>query len=349
MLVVLSGLLGSLAAACIQNPQANASNESAAETGDSSSESSASSTSGGDPDGWTPVLQSKDIGALMSIWGASPDVLYVVGGQPEPNGAVILRGHDDSWETETIPADLPMLNWVYGVDDQVWSVGTSGVILHHDAGVWTRESSPTDRVLWGLWGASADELWAVGGDAVSDQPVLLRRDGASSTWSSVELPPLGVTSHGLFKIWGRAADDVWIVGDAGAILHWDGVDWTATPDLEGTDLISVWGSDNEGVIAVGGRASGRVDRLQADVWIGQTQAVPGLNGVWVDPEGGATTVGVQGTIHRISPGGFELEAEDSGTSMVLHSVFGFSGGPRYAVGGSLLMPPPFVGVILRTD
>ena len=82
-------------------------------------------------------------------------------------------------------------------------------------------------------------------------------------------------------------------------------------------------------------------------WSGQTLALPGLNGVWVDPIGGATAVGVQGTIYRIAEG-CELEQEPSNTNMVLHAVFGFSGGPRYAVGGSLLMPPPFVGVILQS-
>jgi hypothetical protein len=179
--------------------------------------------------------------------------------------------------------------------------------------------------------------------------VLLRRDGATGVWASVELPPLGTEAHALFKIWGSASDDVWSVGDVGAAVHWDGASWTAHPDPDGIDLISVWGSPDEGVIAVGGRASGRIDRLQGGAWLGQTLAIPGLNGVWVDPVEGATAVGVQGTIYRISADGFDLEQEDAGTTMVLHSVFGFSDGPRYAVGGSLLMPPPFMGVILRID
>ncbi len=325
-----------------------------ADLSDSGSESETSSESETgtepEPEGWQPVMQAnQDIGALMSIWGATPDELFVVGGQPQDGGGRVLRGHDDSWESEALPDGVAMLNWVYGVDGMVWSVGMGGAIVRREPGAWVAEPSPTDRVLWGLWGASADELWAVGGDGVTDTPVLLRRDKATGEWTSVELPPLGADAHALFKVWGNAADDVWIVGDAGASVHWDGTSWTAHPDPDGIDLISVWGSASEGVISVGGRASARVDRMVDDAWTGQTLALPGLNGVWVDPEGHATAVGVQGTIYAISPGGYELEPEPSDTSMVLHSVFGFAGGPRYAVGGSLLMPAPFVGVILRTD
>ncbi|HVI03728.1 MAG TPA: hypothetical protein VM869_33780 [Enhygromyxa sp.] len=344
--------LGLAISGCIQT---------SAEDGDTGSgsdttvESESESETGIESSSWEPVLQADmEIGALMSVWGPSPDELFVVGGQPEAGGGRILRGGDDRadrvdpWELESLPAEVAMLNWVYGVDGEVWSVGVGGAIVRREAEGWVAEESPTDRVLWGLWGASAAELWAVGGDGVSDDPVLLRRDEAGE-WTSVELPPLGTESHALFKIWGRAADDVWSVGDAGAIVHWDGSSWTAHSDPDGIDLISVWGSPDEGVIAVGGRANGRIDRLSDDAWSGQTLAIPGLNGVWVDPVEGATAVGVQGTIYRVAAGGYELEQEDANTSMVLHAVFGFSGGPRYAVGGSLLMSPPFVGVILRAD
>jgi hypothetical protein len=346
---VVIATVGLILAACAQAPAEDGEESGSGSDGETEMSDTESET-GPEPSAWQPVLQAnEEIGALMSIWGPSPDELFAVGGQPEPDGGRVLRGSDSTWEPEPLPPGISMLNWVYGVDGLVWSVGTDGAIVRREAGAWMAETSPTDRTLWGLWGASADELWAVGGNGVSDDPVLLRRDGATGEWAAVELPPLGTDAHALFKIWGTGANDVWSVGDVGATVHWDGESWTAHPDPDGIDLISVWGSPDEGVIAVGGRANGRVDRLVGDVWSGETLALPGLNGVWVDPVDGATVVGVQGTIYRVSASGFELEPEDSGTNMVLHSVFGFSGGPRYAVGGSLLMPPPFLGVILRIE
>jgi hypothetical protein len=63
--------------------------------------------------------------------------------------------------------------------------------------------------------------------------------------------------------------------------------------------------------------------------------------------GEATAVGNTGTIIRLAPGANEGERETSNTSDVLHAVYGFEGGPRFAVGGTLAGAPPFTGVILR--
>jgi hypothetical protein len=318
-------------------------------SGSTETDSETGSETGGEAGSWEVVLEADNsLGALMSVWGPSPDEVYVVGGQPMPSVGVALRFDGQSWSEDPLPADTPMLNWVYGVEGRTWAVGQGGTILTREAGAWTAEDSPTDRVLWGIWGASIATLWAVGGDGFSDAPVLLRRDGDTATWEEVAVPDLGVEAKGLFKIWGRAGDDVWIVGDLGASLHFDGSEWSAHPAAGGVDLISLWGSDAEGIVAVGGRASGRVARLDGQSWVEELIDQPGLNGVWIDPLGGITSVGVQGRILSIAPGSFEYELEDSPTNMVLHSVFGFSGGERYAVGGSLLMPPPHVGVLLRS-
>ena len=314
---------------------------------DSSSEGDTTDT-GPDPDPAWVVLRQLDAndGAMMSVWGPDPEQVFVVGGQIQPSSGRVFRFDGLDWIAETLPPATPMLDWVYGVDDRVWAVGRGGAILVRDDQGWSAEVSPTNKTLWGLWGASADELWAVGGDGTSDAPLLLRRDGASETWSTVELPDLGVISHGLFKVWGTSSTDVWAIGDRGATLHWDGASWTAHPSEAGIDLISLWGSPSEGLIAAGGRASGHLARLEGETWIGMTLVTPGLNGMWVDPAGPITAVGVGGTILSVMPGGFEVIEEDSPTPMVLHAVYGFSGGPRFAVGGSLLAPPPYIGVIL---
>ncbi|MFV8753617.1 hypothetical protein ACNOYE_23940 [Nannocystaceae bacterium ST9] len=337
-------------ASCSPEPSSDdeiASDSASSDTSESASDSD--SETSGDEGGWERVWQADESqGALMSVWGSSPDEVYVVGGQPDPQQGTVLRFDGSQWMPEQLPVDTPMLHWVYGVDDRVWAVGRLGAILVREGEVWTAEASPSDRILWGIWGASADELWAVGGDGVSDAPVLLRREGASESWTQVDLPALSVDTHGLFKIWGSAADDVWIVGDVGASLHWDGSEWTDHSTSDNIDLISLWGTPSEGIVAVGGRASGRIVRLGGASWSGETLESPGLNGVWVDPSGPITVVGNMGTIFSLAPGGFEVTPEDSGTALVLHATFGFAGGPRYAVGGSLLAPPPYTGVVLAS-
>jgi len=327
-------------------------------TSDNTSDSASSATeagteTGGEAGAWQVELEAgTDIGALMSVWGPSASEVYAVGGQPSPSVGTILRFDGEGWASEALPPDTAMLNWVYGVEGLVFTVGMDGTILTHELGTdgpWTPEPSGTDRVLWGVWGASLAELWAVGGDGFSDAPLLLRRDGATASWASVELPELGVEAKGLFKVWGTAADDVWIVGDIGATLHYDGSEWTAHPTAGNIDIISLWGSASEGIVAVGGRSSGRIARFDGASWAETVIDEPGLNGVWVDPAGPVTAVGVQGRILSIVPGTADYSLEPSPTTMVLHSVFGFEAGPRFAVGGSLLMAPPHVGIILRAD
>ena len=104
------GLVGVwlLVGACVQEP--------AAEGDESGSESSTDTgTDTGDDGDWEVVEQvGTDVGALMSVWGPSPGELFIVGGQPEADGGRVLRGHDDSWEPESVPAGTGMLNWVYG-------------------------------------------------------------------------------------------------------------------------------------------------------------------------------------------------------------------------------------------
>ena len=99
---------------------------------------------------------------------------------------------------------------------------------------------------------------------------------------------------------------------------------------------------------MGGRANARIARWDGAAWAGVTLPLPGLSGVWVDEAGTATVVGWQGTIATLAPGSLEPAAEESGTVLLLHAVFGFSGGPRFAVGGSLSGAPPWVGVILES-
>lgn len=312
--------------------------ESTGETGDT-----------GGPDGWRVSHQAgTDQGALMSVWGSSPTDLYAVGGQPgtpdDPSVGVAVHFDGEVWTEQSLPADTAMLNWVYGTGEVRFAVGQKGSIVRREGDAWLAETSPTDRTLWGVWGASLDEVWAVGGNGASDDPVLLvRRDDA---WSAEVVPDLVTDAKGLFKVWGTAADDVWVVGDRGVTLHYDGDAWTAHETGESIDLISLWGTEAEGVIAVGGRASGYLARLDGDAWSTQTLSTPGLNGVWVDPGGSITAVGTQGLILSVTPGGFDVTQEESPTPLSLHATFGFEDGPRYAVGGSLLAAPPWVGVVL---
>lgn len=296
---------------------------------------------------WTVDLElGTDKGALFSVWGPDPGEVYAVGGQgrgPRSTG-VMLRWDGAQWSDVELPPMTRRLHWITGVGEALWVVGEGGTALRRDGEVWTETATATEVSLWGVWGASPQAVWAVGGDGFVGAPVLLKFDGMS--WQPEEVPALPADSHALFKIWGVSASDVTAVGDFGVVLQHDGAMWSLVDVGSIADLISVAGYASERVV-VGGRANARIARRDGETWTGVTLDQPGLSGVWVAQDGTATAVGNNGLILRVAPGSLEVTEEESPTFLVLHAAFGFAGGPRFAVGGNLTGNPPYVGVVLR--
>ena len=317
---------------------------------------SGSATSGGGYGAWFSAQEiGEDQGALLSVWGASADDVWAVGGQVEAVGeaGVGLLMHSDGtvWTPQTLPDGTPLLNWVHGAGGETWLVGNAGSTLRSDGSGFAAVESPTEVPLWGVFVVGPGDSWAVGGDAFDSDGtgVILHWDGA--TWTDMPMPALDRSSAALFKVWAAAANDVWAVGDAGVIIHYDGAAWSQVPSGTGNDLISLWGTGADDIVAVGGRSIGTVARWDGAAWtsfdVGQ---VPGLNGVWMDADGVATLVGNRGAAALLPPGSMELNADPTTAElMVLHAVFGFGDGRRVSVGGSLDRSPPYVGVILEAD
>jgi hypothetical protein len=126
-------------------------------------------------------------------------------------------------------------------------------------GTWEVVSSPnpgTRNTLYGTWGLSLLDAWAVG--ASDGNPLALHWDGV--TWAEVAVPSPGDGS--LRSVMGIAEDDVWAVGnffDQGAyktlVEHWDGLAWSivSSPAAESpvTELDDVWAISPADVWAVG--------------------------------------------------------------------------------------------------
>ncbi len=83
---------------------------------------------------------------------------------------------------------------------------------------WHIETSPTNVTLNDVWGASANEVFAVGAEET-----ILHFDGA--IWSSKQTSPAGVI---LRDVWGSSGTNVLAVGDSGKIFRYDGSDWKNT-------------------------------------------------------------------------------------------------------------------------
>lgn len=309
-------------------------------------------TSTGGAPAWATVVDvGEDVGAFFSVWGPSADLVYAVGGQQGEGGlsvGAMKRREGGAWIDAELPADTAKLNWIHGRDTLRVVVGERGTILVRDGdeGEWTLHGCGTVLPLWGAWVTAVDDVWVVGGDGFMRDPVLCRWGGAE--WTMVELPAITVDSKGLFKVFGLATDDIWAVGDAALLLHWDGSAWAQVEVDTEADLIALWGTGPSELLAVGGRANGALVRYDGAAWTATTlPEVAGLNGVWMDANGDARIGGAQGTIAVVPAGTATPEREETDTLRTIHAIWQADDGRTYAVGGSIDLPPPFVGMIME--
>jgi len=98
----------------------------------------------------------------------------------------------------------------------------------------------TSGDLYGVWGSSGNDVFAVGSVGK-----ILHYNG--SNWSAMDS---GVTKS-LNDVWGSSSNDVFAVGEDGTILHYNGSNWTPMDSGTSYDLQGVWGSSGNDVFAVG--------------------------------------------------------------------------------------------------
>lgn len=295
-------------------------------------------------DSWQEPFDASAGGWLLSVWGA-PDDLWAVGGVPEPSTAIIMHRYEGEWKSVGAPPGTPLLNWVFGFGEEIFIAGEGGVVLHRVDGSFETMTTPTEEDLWGVWGSSPSDVWAVGGDPFpGGVPTVLHYDGTS--WEAIETPELmRANVFAFFKVWGSGPDDVWVVGQRGAVLHYDGTEWTEELIGASVDMISLWGTGPDRIVVVGGRGNGTFYTYDGSSWQeGEIPlGLPGLNGVWVDEQ--IHVVGEQGTIYSFDFETREATADESiPSALTLHAIFG-DGERLTTVGGNLNSPTaPFEGI-----
>ena len=206
----------------------------------------------------------------------------------------ILRYDGVGWAPMSSPVE--QLNGVWGASvDDVFAVGPDGAVIRYDGRTWTGMSSGTSSPLNGVWGASADDVLAVGEyPADPDRPGIVRFDGQS--WRGEIISHMG---HTLEAAWGSGPDDIFAVGLNGLILHWDGERWREHDSGTSADLLAVWGDAPDHVYAVG--AAGTVVHYDGTAW--SPVSIPftlgsTLHGVWLDTASDVVIVGEAGAILR---------------------------------------------------
>jgi hypothetical protein len=298
---------------------------------------------------------------LLSVQAASDDDIWVVGSSPEPadgTGPAILHYDNESWEKlDTSAWAGAEMWWTWVQPDEAIFVGNQGLILQmtRPDGTLEQVTGPTEDVtFFGVWGASSDDVWAVGQTDGGDGPraIWRRQDG---TWSAWEDDTLGVGDDAViyFKVHGTAADDVWMVGTGGRSLHWDGtslqeVATDAETPTSTTPLLTV-DADPDHPVVVGGAGNGLILEYDGTAWRDKSpEFQPGFNGV-CSGAGQQWAVGTNGSrSSRNEDGSWSSDMDHGHSPSTFNDWHGCDvtpSGDLWTVGGRIAARPLSKGVI----
>jgi hypothetical protein len=289
------------------------------------------------------TVQSGLPAALTSIWGTSATDVWAVGGDPEGTGNTVMHFDGGAWSSMTTGFGGDLW-WVFGFQDgPVFMTGADGLILRYQDGEFERMETPGNATVYGIWGTSPDDLWAVGGN-VAAGAFAWRFEGTA--WTEAEgFPPVLVQSTSLFKVWGASADDVWLVGTGGAILHYDGERLTQVRSDTTRDLFTVSGN-SEVAAAVGGFGTGVIVENEGSGWADVTpETTPQVVGVWLGEDAGYA-VGIEGAVMQRVEGTWEQVETGIQVEGALHTVWVDPDGGVWVVGGQVLASPLVDGVMI---
>lgn len=299
------------------------------------------------------IVQEGVSGALLSVWGTSASDVWVVGADARDGlGPTVLHFDGVTWERVSTGQTQGDLWWVFGFDGgPIYMGGDGGVILRHQPGdgTFTRMDTPGVQTVFGIWGSSPDDVWAVGGESESTGGFAWRLAG--DAWVPEPSVPADVTSGAaIWKIYGTSPSDAWAVGSNGVALHWDGTAFSPGDTGVGSSLFTVHELEGR-YAAVGGLASGIIVEREGDAWRNVTPdpAPMGLSGVTLGPGGTGVAVGFFGAVYvRDDADGWQPgELGDASTRENLHGTFIDDEGGYWLAGGQTLSPPYSDGILLH--
>ncbi len=212
-----------------------------------------------------------------------------------------------NWAAQSIGTSTTLFG-VWGASgSDVFAVGDTGTILHYDGTRWTAQISGTN-------------VFAVGYSGT-----ILHYDGTGWT------PQMSGTTSWLRGVWGAGGNDVFAVGFGGTILHYDGTSWMPQASGTASPFYGVWGASGTDVFAVG--TGDTIFHYNGTNWVFQSSGVPEPQlSVWGTSGSDVFAVGNGGTILHYN--GTSWAAEASGTFAALWGVWGAGGSDVFAVGSS---------------
>jgi len=172
---------------------------------------------------WTPMASGVGT-SLRGVWAENSSYVFAVG-----DAGTILRFDGVDWNPEVAPGFAYTDVWGFPSSEPI-AVALGGVIAMRNAGTWSAMTDPVSTDLFGVWGTSATNAYAVGANGV-----ILHLDD-SGVWESM----VSGVSDDIVAVSG-ANETVWVVTQGGIALRRDGASWRIeeSPPIAGYGAVQV--------------------------------------------------------------------------------------------------------------
>lgn len=261
--------------------------------------------------GWTvDFLGGTDFPPLRAISGTGPDNIFAGG-----DSGKMIHYDGTQWKEQNTGFTDRVFGLYCAAEDDVFAATEWGKIYRYDGSVWTLVfNTATMTKVRGIWGSSANDVYAVGDDVTGLSGVLVHFDGDSWTEQVgfFSKPPKGV--------YGIDSDNVFVIGgpvttnatNGGFLDYYDGSSWTTLIANAPSRFKAVW-ADNNTVFAVGDQGYAvSIDLVTEDQTDHDTQATEDLRAVWGSSKNDVFAVGNAGVIQHYD--GTAWTTMDSGMS-----------------------------------
>ncbi len=182
---------------------------------------------------WQPIGQVP--GTLRAITQVDKGKAFAVG---NAGLLVEIQGTNISVKPKTFGTmDVAAITAI--APNSVWVVGSSGGTAHFDGSKWQGISSPAFANLTGAWGASSDNVFAVG------------LAGTIIRWNGLSWVPMVAPKFDYTAVWGSDPLDVYAAAKGGIIVRYDGKSWKVIVAPVKGNLRAVWASSPKDIWAVG--------------------------------------------------------------------------------------------------
>ncbi len=264
---------------------------------------------------------------LKAVWGPGAGNFVVAGRTAGQH--IATAGGGNGWSEFDAEHSFPdTVEGIWGTSlADFHAVGLSdlkGAMVHYEGSPYP-ESQQDDEHFIAIWGAAADNIYAVKQDMN-----VLRYDGTQ--WQEIEWIS---SQHIGGGVWGSGPNDIYVVGGQGSqarVLHFDGLDWG--PSLPGgasiaRPLAAVWGSDPADIFAVG--LGGDIIHYDGQTWSAMSSGTTSsLTAIWGSGPSDVYAAGLRGALLHYD--GAAWTPQDSGTDNDLHALWGSGPDEVVAVG-----------------